>query len=166
MEALPAPPAELNFRDWLAERTAPGAPTLAVVPPGARLAVHLPQVRPAIFPEPLGRRRRAAAPAFHAAYMHDVEGLSPRRLVASGLFDFVTERAARHQVRDGRLVAAALGLWPWAVVDGRPLPRNWWADRHFSLALERWAAGYFGNTRFVTLASESASNATSLPSAL
>ena len=139
----PAHPAELNFRGWLEERTAPGAPTLPVAPPGARIAVHLPQIRPpALPPAPRrGRRRRGSAPAFHAAYIHDVEGLSPRALVASERFEFVTERAARHHVRDGRHAASCLGAWPWAVVDGGPLPRNWWADRHFALALQRWAVG-------------------------
>ena len=24
-------------------------------------------------------------------------------------------------------------------MDGKPLPRNWWADRDFALALEAWA---------------------------
>lgn len=138
-----AHPAELDFRAWLEDRAAPGAATLAVLPPGARAAIHLPRLRPPALPEAprRGRRRRGFAPAFHAAYVHDVEGLSPRALVASGRFEFVTERAARHHVRDGRMVAACLGAWPWAALDGQPLPRNWWADRHFALALQRWAVG-------------------------
>jgi hypothetical protein len=27
------------------------------------------------------------------------------------------------------------------VVDGKPLPRNWWADREFALALQEWSVG-------------------------
>ena len=77
----------------------------------------------------------------HAAYLVDVEGVSPRRLVTSSLFDFGTDRSARHHVRDGRLTAADLGMWPWAVIDGKPLPRNWWADRDFALALQKWSIG-------------------------
>jgi hypothetical protein len=77
----------------------------------------------------------------HAAYLADVEGISPRRLVESGLFDFPSERSARHHIRDGRLTAADLGAWPWAVVEGKPLPRNWWADREFALALQEWSVG-------------------------
>jgi hypothetical protein len=73
------------------------------------------------------------------AYLHDVAGISPRRLAASGLFDFTTERSARHHIRDGRLTGSDLGAWPWAVVEGRPLALNWWADRDFALALEAWA---------------------------
>jgi hypothetical protein len=139
----PAPPAELDFRAWLQERTPPGAPTVPVLALGARAQVHLPQVRPPAMPSspPQGRKRRGFAPAFHAAYLHDVDGLSPRRLIASGLFDLVTERAARQHVRDGRLAAAWLGAWPWAVADGQALARNWWVDRHFALALQRWAVG-------------------------
>src|SRR5688572_4794585 len=137
-----AHPAEIDFRSWLEERTAPGAPTLAVLPPGARVPLHLPRLREAVPPvSSRGPRRRPWASAFQAAYMHDVGRLSPRRLIVSGGFEFVTERAARQHVRDGRLVAAALGAWPWAVVDGQALPGNWWADRHFALALQRWAVG-------------------------
>jgi len=139
----PVPPAEMDFGAWLAERTPAGAPTIALLPPGARSPLLLPRIRPAR-PSPAsrrGRRRRGSAPAVHAAYLADVEGISPRRLVASGLFAFASERSARHHVRDGRLTAADLGAWPWAVVDGRPLPRNWWADRDFALALQEWAAG-------------------------
>lgn len=138
----PAHPAEIDFSAWLEERTAPGAPTLAVLPPGARHTLHLPRLRAAVPPvAPRGPRRRPSAPAFQAAYMHDIERLSPRRLIATGRFEFATERTARQHVRDGRLVAAALGAWPWAVIDGQPLPRNWWADRHFALALQGWAVG-------------------------
>jgi hypothetical protein len=139
----PAHPAELNFKGWLEARTPPGAPTLEVLPPGTGVRVRLPQLRPPALPQAhrRGRRHRGLALAFHAAYMHDVGALGPRRLIASGLFDFTTDRAARHHVRDGRLTAAALGVWPWAVTDGQPLPRNWWADRHFALALQQWAVG-------------------------
>jgi hypothetical protein len=77
----------------------------------------------------------------HAAYLVDVTGASPSRLVSSGLFDFTNDRDARQHVRDGRLTAADLGAWPWAVVDGKPLPRNWWADPDFAGALEEWALG-------------------------
>jgi len=139
----PAPPSELNLSGWLAERTPAGAPTVVVMPPGARCPLQLPRIRPAV-PSPtsrLGRRRRGSAPAVHAAYLVDLLGISPRELVVSGFFDFTTERAARHHVRDGRLTASDLGAWPWAVVDGKPLPRNWWADRHFARALEEWAIG-------------------------
>jgi hypothetical protein len=139
----PAPPPELDFGRWLAERTPAGAPTLPVMPPGAHFPLRLPRIRPAVLsPTPrLGRRRRGTAPAVHAAYLADVEGFSPRQLAASGLFAFTTERAARHHVRDGRLTASDLGAWPWAVVDGKPLPRNWWADHDFALALQEWAMG-------------------------
>ena len=133
----PAPPSELNFSGWLAERTPAGAPTVVVMPPGARRPLELPRIR---LPR-LGRRRRGSAPAFHVAYLVDVLGISPRELLASGFFAFETERAARHHVRDGRLTASDLGAWPWAVVDGRSLPRNWWTDRDFARALEEWAIG-------------------------
>jgi hypothetical protein len=75
----------------------------------------------------------------HVAYLADIEGKSPRQIAASGLFDFSSERIARQHIRDGRLTAADLGAWPWAVVDGKALPRNWWADRDFALALQEWA---------------------------
>jgi hypothetical protein len=137
----PLPPPELDFGAWLAERTPPGAETVAVMPPGARAPLHLPRVRPAV-PSPasfFSRRRRGSAPAVHAAYLADVHGLSPRALAASGQFAFWTERGARQHVRDGRLTAADLGAWPWAVVDGKALPRNWWADDAFALSLGEWA---------------------------
>jgi hypothetical protein len=138
-----APPPELDFARWLAERTPAGAPTLSLMPPGANFPLRLPRIRPAVLsPTPrLGRRQRGSAPSVHAAYLADVEGISPRQLVASGWFSFTTERSARHHIRDGRLTASDLGAWPWAVVDGKPLPRNWWADRHFALALQEWAMG-------------------------
>jgi len=79
------------------------------------------------------------APAVQAAYLVDVEGVTPRELAASGRFAFGSERSARQHVRDGRLAASDLGAWPWAVVDGRPLPRNWWADAHFAAAFREWA---------------------------
>ena len=132
----------MDFRAWLAARTPAGAPSVAVLAPGARSPIWLPQIRPAVAsPARRMRRRRGSAPAVHAAYLVDVEGVSPRRLVTSGLFDFGTDRSARHHVRDGRLTAADLGVWPWAVVDGKPLPRNWWADRDFALALQEWSIG-------------------------
>ena len=126
----PAPPSDMDFARWLRERTPPDAPTILILAPGARSAVELPQIRPAVT-TPTSRRfrrRRGSAPAVHAAYLADVEGISPRRLVSSGLFNFSSDRTARHHVRDGRLTAADLGVWPWAVVDGKPLPRNWWVD--------------------------------------
>jgi len=139
----PRPPAEIDFASWLAERTPAGAGTLALLAPGAEAPVRLPCIRPAI-PSPtsfFGRRRRGSAPAVHAAYLADVHGRSPRDLAESGEFGFTTERAARQHIRDGRLTAADLGTWPWAVVDGKALPRNWWADRDFALALQEWALG-------------------------
>lgn len=139
----PRPPAELDFAAWLAERTPAGAGTLPLMTPGADTPVRLPCIRPAI-PSPtsfFGRRRRGSAPAVHAAYLADVHGLSPRALAESSKFAFTTERAARQHIRDGRLTAADLGAWPWAVVDGKALPRNWWADRDFALALQQWALG-------------------------
>ena len=139
----PVPPSEMNFAAWLAERTPAWAATVRVLVPGAPSVLHLPRIRPAVAPPASrrGRKRRGSAPAVHAAYLTDVEGTSPRRLAESGLFDFLSERSARHHVRDGRLTAADLGAWPWAVVDGKPLPRNWWADREFALALQEWAVG-------------------------
>jgi len=132
----------MDFRAWLTARSPAGAPTVAVLAPGARSPIRLPQIRPAVAsPTRRIRRRRGSAPAVHAAYLVDVEGISPRRLVTSGLFDFGTDRSARHHVRDGRLTAADLGVWPWAVTDGKPLPRNWWADRDFALALQEWSIG-------------------------
>jgi hypothetical protein len=137
------PPAEMDFARWLAARTAPGAATVLLKPPGTAAALHLPRVRPPRACPPVGHgpRRRGSAPAVHAAYLIDIDGLSPRHLAASGLLPFSTERAVRQQVRDGRLTAADLGAWPWAVVDGQPLPRNWWADRLFALALQEWSVG-------------------------
>ena len=139
----PLPPPELDFAAWLAERTPAGAATLSVMVPGTRVPICLPCIRAAI-PSPtsfFGRRRRGSAPAVHAAYLADVHGLSPRALASSGQFAFTTERAARQHIRDGRLTAGDLGAWPWAVVDGKALPRNWWADRDFALALQEWALG-------------------------
>jgi hypothetical protein len=131
----------MDFARWLRERTPPGAPTVPILAPGARATIELPRIRAATGSPPARRfrRHRGSAPAVHAAYLVDVEGVSPRRLVSSGLFDFSSDRTARHHVRDGRLTAADLGLWPWAVVDGKPLPRNWWADLDFALALQEWA---------------------------
>jgi hypothetical protein len=139
----PVPPSEMNFAAWLAERTPPGADVIALLAPGSRSPLHLPRIRPATATPPSrrSRKRRGSAPAVHAAYLADVEGISPRQLVESGLFDFPSERSARHHIRDGRLTAADLGAWPWAVVEGKPLPRNWWADREFALALQEWSAG-------------------------
>lgn len=137
------PPAQMDFGRWLAERTPPNAPTVALAPPGGPAALHLPRIRPAR-PSPagrIGRRRRGSAPAVHAAYLADVAGMSVHQLASSGLLPFTTERSARHHVRDGRLTAADLGAWPWAVIDGKPLPRNWWADRDFALALQEWSVG-------------------------
>ena len=138
---LPEPPSELDFEAWLAERTPPSAPTVGLRPPGARFPLWLPRIRPAV-PSPtprFGRRRRGSAPSVHAAYLVDIVGMTPRQLAVSAFFAFTTERGARQHVRDGRLTAADLGMWPWAVVDGKPLPRNWWADRHFAVALQEWA---------------------------
>ena len=139
---LPAPPAELDFGAWIVERTPLGAATVAIRPPGRHFSpVFFPQIREAVpsSPSRLARRRRGSAPAVHAAYMVDVEGFSPRQLAQSRLFSFTTDRTARQHIRDGRLTAADLGAWPWAVVDGKPRPRNWWADRDFALALQQWA---------------------------
>ena len=139
----PLPPSELDFAGWIAERTPAGAETLTLTAPGAETPIRLPRIRPAVESPTsfFGRRRRGSAPAVHAAYLADVHGLSPRALAESGQFPFTTERAARQHIRDGRLTAADLGAWPWAVVDGKALPRNWWADRDFALALEEWALG-------------------------
>lgn len=139
----PVPPSEMNFAAWLAERTPGWAATVRLLVPGGRSVLHLPRIRPAVArpPSRRSRRRRGSAPAVHAAYLADVEGISPRQLVESGLLDFPNERSARHHVRDGRVTAADLGAWPWAVVDGKPLPRNWWADREFALALQDWSMG-------------------------
>ena len=139
----PVAPSEFDFERWLVERTPIGAPTVAIRAPGARSQFELPQIRSAVASPTswLGRRRRGSAPAVHAAYLVDVGGMSPRQLVRSGFFEFTTDRGARHHVRDGRLTAADLGAWPWAVADGKPLQRNWWADRHFALALQDWATG-------------------------
>jgi hypothetical protein len=137
----PEAPWELDFTAWIAERTPAGAAAVALRPPGTRSGVRLPQLRPPI-PSPsarIGRRRRGTAPAVHTAYLADIGGVSPRQMAASGVFDFATERSARQHIRDGRLTLSDLGVWPWAVVDGKPLPRNWWADRDFALALEAWA---------------------------
>jgi hypothetical protein len=136
----PAAPFELDFGAWLAERTPPGAATAAVRPPGGRTPADLPRIREAVpSPNSLLRRRRASAPAVHAAYLADIAGLSSREIVKAGRLGLTTERAVRQHIRDGRLTAADLGMWPWAVVNGKPLPRNWWADRDFALALRDWA---------------------------
>ena len=120
---------------------APSGPTVAVMPPGADAPIPLPRIRDAV-PSPtsrFGNRWRGSAPAVHAAYLADVEGMTPRQIAASGRFPFATERAARQHIRDGRLTASDLGAWPWAVVDGKSLPRNWRAGRDFGLALQQWA---------------------------
>ena len=138
----PVPPSEMNFGAWLADRTPAWAATVRVLAPGASSVLHLPRIRPAVTSSASWRgRKRGSAPAVHAAYLADVEGMSPRELVESGLFEFTSERNARHHVRDGRLTAADLGAWPWAVIDGQPLPRNWWADAEFARALQEWAVG-------------------------
>ena len=116
-------------------------PTVVVMPPGADASVLLPRIREAV-PSPssgFGNRWRGSAPAVHAAYLADVEGMTARQIAASGRFPFTTERAARQHIRDGRLTASDLGVWPWAVVDGKSLPRNWWADPAFAHALEEYA---------------------------
>src|SRR5687768_6237885 len=137
----PSAPSELDFAVWLAERTPPGAATVAFMPPGAPSVSHLPRIRDAA-PSPssfFNRRRRGSAPAVHTAYLVDIAGMTPRELAETDSLGFTTERAARQHIRDGRLTAADLGVWPWAVVDGKPLPRNWWADRDFAVALRDWA---------------------------
>src|SRR5687767_8233167 len=81
----PAPPSEIDFAAWLAERTPAGAATVAVRPPGMHFSpVLFPRIRQAVPSSPswLGRRRRGSAPSVHAAYMVDVEGFSPRQLAA------------------------------------------------------------------------------------
>jgi len=137
----PLPPSQLDFAAWLAERTPPHAATVALMPPGPHGPIYLPRVREAIASPTsfFGRRRRGSAPAVHAAYLADVLGVRARELAQSGQFPFSTERGARHHIRDGRLTAADLGAWPWAVVEGKPLSRNWWADDTFALALGEWA---------------------------
>ena len=148
MEAIryftpPGPPSELDFGAWLAERTPPGAETAALKPPEERSRLLLPRIRAAA-PSPTSRfryRQRGSAPAVQAAYLADVARLSPREIAEKGLLGLTTERAVRQYIRDGRLTAADLGLWPWAVVEGKALPRNWWADRDFALALRDWAVG-------------------------
>lgn len=139
--APPAHPGEIDFRRWLDDRIPPGAPTLEICPPGARSALYLPQVRPAVLAPSRrrGLRRRGAAPAVHAACMVDLEGLSHHQLARSAGSAYTTERSVRQHVRDGRFVAAELGLWPWAVVGGQPLQRRWWADERFAHALAVWA---------------------------
>ena len=139
----PSAPPAFDFGAWLAERTPAGAQTVAVMAPGSRSLLHLPRVRDAAASPKslLGRRRRGSAPALHAAYLADIAGLSSREIVKAGRLGLTTERAVRQHIRDGRLTAADLGMWPWAVVNGKPLPRNWWADRDFALALRDWAVG-------------------------
>ena len=134
-------PSDVDFRGWLARRTPPDAPTLVISLPGARAPLRLPQLRtPALAPaRRRGRRGRGLAPALHAACLVDIEGLTHRQIAASGLLGFGTERAARQHARDGRFVASELGLWPWAAVGGRSLPRAWWLDEVFAEALKRWA---------------------------
>jgi hypothetical protein len=137
----PAHPGEIDFSRWLRARTPAGAPTLEVSAPGARAPLALPRIRPAALTPAgrRGRRRRGAAPALHAAFLIDIEGLTPLQLARSALLGHATERSARQHARDGRFVAAELGLWPWAVVGGQALHRAWWADARFALALTSWA---------------------------
>jgi len=139
----PSAPPAFDFGAWLTERTPAGAQTVAVMAPGSGSLLYLPRVRDAaLSPKSLlGRRRRGSAPALHAAYLANIAGLSSREIVKAGRLGLTTERAVRQHIRDGRLTAADLGVWPWAVVDGKALPRNWWADRDFALALRAWAVG-------------------------
>jgi hypothetical protein len=132
-------PGDMDVRGWLAGRTPPGAPTLVVSAPGARGPLRLPRIRqPALAPaRGPGRARRGRAPALHAACLVDIDGLTPRELVAR--LGLASERSARQHLRDGRFVAAELGLWPWAVVGGQTLHRAWWSDDRFALALRGWA---------------------------
>ena len=135
------PPGALDFRGWLAERTPMDAPTLLINAPGGRGPLRLPQIRPAALAPPrrAGRRRRGAAAAVQAACLVDVDGLRFRELACLPAFGFSSERSARQHVRDGRFVAAELGLWPWAVVGGQALHHAWWSDERFALALQSWA---------------------------
>jgi len=136
-----AHPGEIDFAAWLAERTPPGGRCLEVRPPGARVPLWLPQIREAVL-SPARRpmwRRRGSAPALHAACLVDIDGLAPRAVAQSGRFPFTTDRGARQHVREGRFVASELGLWPWAVLGGQALPRTWWLDERFAIALGRWA---------------------------
>ena len=139
--APPGHPSEVDFRGWLARRMPADAPTLVVTLPGGRAPLRLPQIRtPALAPpRRRGRRGRGLAPALLAACLVDIEGLTHRQVADSGVLGFSSERAARQHARDGRFVAAELGLWPWAAVGGRSLPRAWWLDEVFAEALERWA---------------------------
>jgi hypothetical protein len=137
----PAHPGEIDFGRWLRARTPAGAATLEVSAPGARASLSMPQIRPAALAPAgrRGRRRRGAAPAVHGAFLIDIEGLTPHQLARSALLGHSTERSARQHARDGRFVAAELGLWPWAVVGGQTLQRRWWADERFARALLHWA---------------------------
>ena len=135
------PPGALDFRGWLAERTPADAPTLLINPPGGRGPLRMPQIAaPALAPPRRGRRRgRGSAAAVHAACLVDVDGLRIGELVRLPALGLSGERTARQDLRDGRLVAAELGLWPWAVVGGRALHHAWWADERFAAALRSWA---------------------------
>ena len=139
--APPGHPSEFDFRGWLARRTPADAPTLVVSLPGTHPPLRLPQIRiPELAPpRRRGRRGRGLAPALHAACLVDVEGLTHRQLAASALLRLDSERSARQHARDGRFVASELGLWPWAAVGGRSLPRAWWLDEVFAEALQAWA---------------------------
>ncbi len=137
----PVPPSEMKFGAWLAERTPAWAATVRDAGrAGARSGCTSPgsgRPSPAARPaQPPAARLRPGGPRGLPGRRR---GHQPAALAESGLFDFSSERSARQHVRDGRLTAADLGAWPWAVVDGKPLPRNWWADGTFALALGEWA---------------------------
>ena len=138
--APPGHPSEADFRGWLARRTPADAPTLVINLPGDYAPLRLPQIRTPVLAPPRrrGRRGRGLAPALHTACLVDIAGLTHRQVAESGLLPFDSERAARQHARDGRFVAAELGLWPWTAVGGRSLPRAWWLDEVFAEALKRW----------------------------
>jgi hypothetical protein len=47
-------------------------------------------------------------------------------------------RAARNWIAKGRRGLAAIGAWPWALVPAGKLPRDWYREPRFAVALAAW----------------------------
>ncbi|MBA3327686.1 MAG: hypothetical protein H0T43_05235 [Solirubrobacterales bacterium] len=96
-------------------------------------------------PAHLASEARCTLWHIEAAYLRDLEGLTSLELAeAIEAGDFSEQdgrgrsRTSDRWVKHGRELLHELGAWPWAVVDGGKLPRDWRTDERITLALASW----------------------------
>jgi len=153
--------------DWLIACVAehPRAPTV----PSYWTEQNLPRLRPAAAQAVTGPARRLGRPprdpgdARDIALAWDIEGFRPspdrswhdqlrnRHRAVGGIrgehaVTFVThpdkcdDRTERHWRDAGRRSWAALGAWPWALIDNGKLTKTWWKRPAYPDGLRYWAA--------------------------